>query len=707
MAAASNLEREREQKYAKIRAKEREAAALELAQDQWREGKDTRARTKASRLNPYGDASKAAEQERINASIRARQAEADAQAAAAASAPEGTVSDAMRQRGAEELQAGLDLYGMADKTRSVKVRNKDYEAVRDYTGAMGAGDAVGRRGLFSPGAVALAPPQQPPVQVVVQAPGAPPPQPPAAPPPTADPFQAPPGSPASLAAPPGAPVPAGAVGMAPGELPQPLPDVPIPLEEEDEAVPIVVPAAEGAEPTGVPEGAVPRGGFLQQQLDANEMQANALVGEQTEAALALRDAADQARTSLDEAAAAKADADARLEHELEASRAANKVVADLTTKAREMGPIDNRRAFKNMGIGKRILFGIQIALSSFGGRSQAEAHAGINRAIEDDIEDQRQELAKAGSDIDATRAVANDQANLLQQARSVVDDEQTAQDIVRVARMEQVKAELEARMSAAGIARVGSEQEVLLNSLEQEIAAKKLGIDAQAARNPQYFIKSQNVYGKGQREGMRLAGKKLIESGAGAGELADKQAGALEQDAAKGRIDEVLQQQKLAAKQGDKVAEQAWKFAEKTERLQSMNARIDQILAMDDIPGYGYTEGTDSVGKLDTDQLLELIIEDYGRIQSQGAIGEEERKAFREQVFRGVSFGDGRLLEGSEDRLRKNLEGIKQGATFRMEGLQRSLPPETSSYYDRVATPAQFDARYTGDAPLGAEVEED
>jgi hypothetical protein len=707
-SGAKDVERERERKYAKIRQKEREAAAVDLAQDQWREGKSTRARAKASRLNPYGDASKAAEQDRINESIRTRQAQADAEAAAAASAPAGTVSDDMRARGAQELQAGLDLYGMADAKRAVKVRNRDYESNLAYTETMApAGQAVSRRGLFSPGALQLpAPqPQQPPVQVVVQAPGAPPP----APPGSAAPLAAPPPGVAALPPEPaaGVPVPAGAVGTVPGQLPQALPDVPIPLEEEDEAVPIVVPAAEGP---GVPEGAMPRGGpggLLQQQLDAQEMQANAVVGEQTEAALALRDAADQAKASMDEAAAAKAEADARLEHELEASREANKVVADLTTKAREMGPIDQGRAFRNMGIGKRLLFGIQIALSSFGGRSQAEAHAGINRAIEDDLEDQRNELAKVGSDIDAARAVAGDRSNLLQQARSVIGDEQVAQDVVRVARLEQVKAELEARMAAAGIQRVGSEQEVLLNGLEQEIAAKNLTISQAAARNPEYFTKSVNVYGKNARAGMLLAGKKLVEQGVGASELADKQSGELEVDAAKGKIDELMQRQKLAAKQGDRVAEQAWKFAEKTERLQSLEKRIAALIdTEDDIPGYGYTEGVDSVGKLDTDQAIDLIIEDYGRIQSQGAINDEERKAFKEQVYKGVKFGDGRLLEGSEERLRKNLEGIRTGARLRMEGLQRALPPETSSFYDRVATPAQFDARYAGSTSADV-VEED
>lgn len=657
------------------------------------------------------------------------------QEAAATPARDPSVSDGIRDRGTRELQAGIQLYSEADRKRSVKVRNKDYESTRDYTNTMGAGQAVGRRGLFSPGSVALAPPPaQPPVQVVVQAPGAPPPAPPAAQPAPAavDPLQAAPG--AAPAAPAARAVPGGAVGVVPGQLPTaplgavPLEGEPPPDETPEQELARLEAEAAGIDPAaleaqaaadygpmdgagepmgpGVPEGAMPRGGLLQQQLDAREMQANAVVGEQTEAALALRDAADQARMSLDEAAAAKAEADARLEQELEASQAANRVVADLTAKAREMGPIDNRRAFKNMGIGKRILFGIQIALSSFGGRSQAEAHAGINRAIEDDIEDQRNELAKIGSDIDAARAVAGDRANLLQQARSVVGDEQTAQDVVRVARLEQVKAELEARMAAAGIARVGSEQEVLLNTLEQEIAAKKMTIDQAAARNPQYFTKSVNVYGKGTREGMKLAGKNLIESGAGAGEMADEQAGKLELEGEKGRLDQVLQQQKQAAKAGDKVAEQAWKFAEKTERLQSMNRRIDQLLALDDIPGYGYTEGVDSSGKLDTDQLLELIIEDYGRIQSQGAIGAEERVAFREQVYKGVKFSDGRLLEGSEERLRKNLEGLKQGATFRMEGLQRALPEETSSYYDRVAAPAQFDARFAGSTSADV-VEED
>jgi hypothetical protein len=651
-----------------------------------------------------------------------------------------STSDRMRARGSRELEAGLKLYGEADRKRTVKVANPDYKGTREYTTTMGAGERAARRGIFSPGAVQYqAQPAQPPVQVVVQAPGSlvPPPPPPAqAQQQPQLPQQALPG-PASVLPPeptmqaPAAPsrmVPPGAVGTVPGELPAgPLPDVPLegepPADEtpeqelarlEREAM-SVDPAsleaqaaadyggdeAQAGEPWPVEEEPA---GVLQRRLDAQEMIARDTVGAATEEAIALRDAATEARAALDEARASQEEQDALLAERLEASEIANRGVADLTAKAREMAAVDPRRAWADAGLARKAGFAIQIALSSFGGRS--DPLAALRRYVDESVEAETNALGKVGADIDAARGVSRDRAGLLEQARAVTSDKRTAEDIVRVAKLEQVRSELIARAAAAGVPLTGSEQEALIVGLESDIAELKVGIEARAARNPQYFTKSVGVYGKNARAGMLLAGKKLVEQGVGASELADKQDASVEEIGIKGVQKAMLEQAKQAAKSGDKSADQAYRFGSDTAVMQSVIGQVDALLSQDDIAGYGYTSGINTPGKRDTDAKIRLLLDDIGRFKSGGAITEDEIATFRAMVLDGVEFGDGSILETSEGRLRSNLNNLKASVNLRVKAIERGLQPEVRSYYNRNVMGADFAARWSGDGSPSV-VEED
>jgi hypothetical protein len=684
MANARDVERERERNAAKQLDMETASAGIRASQERWRERRSQRADARAARLNPYGDTDKAAEQERLNASIRSVRAQEEA--AAAAPDPVEDVAAKIRERGATNVAEGMKLMGMADAARSVQVRNKNYDAVKGYTDTMGAGQQVGRRGLFNPGAAQLQQPQAP-VQVVVQAPGAAPPPPPAAPP----------EAPAGLGA---LPVPAAAMAQgAPGQLPQPGPDVPVPLEEEDEAVPIVVPAADDGVDYMPPEqaGPNPNDPLLQQELDAEEGVAGAAVQAANAEADALEQASARAQNALDEAAAAQAEQEERLNNQLEAQQLANKQVETLTAQQREMGAVDPRRAWKNMGTGRKIGFAIQMALTRFGGGSTADVMAPLDRYVAADVDEQVQEHAKIASDIDSARKVAGDASNLYSQTLSAVGDPDTAKAMVEHARWQQIDSEMRAAIAAANPGMVTAEQEARLQQVQQKVAEKKMIIDAKAASNPEFFTKRVPVYGKNAREALLIAGKEKIKQGVGAESEASAYEGKVDLAEIDNRAKAHLQQAKLAAKQGNAAAKEAYQFGADTERLGAVNGMIDELLEKGDIDGYGYTEGVGTPGKADTDNQIRLILDELGRIKSGGAITEEELETFSKMVMSGVTLGDGSIFEGSEARLRKNLAQVKKSLQRRIDLRKRALSKEARQHYDRNVAGADFAPIWSGD----------
>lgn len=641
------------------------------------------------------------------------------------------VAEQIRARGARNVTEGMKLMGEADRSRSVQVANRNYGAIKGYTDTMGAGAKVGRRGLFNPQAAPqpAAAPAQPaaPVQVVVQAPGAAPPAPPQpAPQAPVVPEAAPQPAPAAS----GTPVPAAAIGRAPGELPAPAADLPpVPLEgepppdetPEQELARLEAEAAsmtpeqleaqaaadytgdaatdpmEGFDPYTLPGGtpdpfADP---VLQRQLDAEERAAGQRVAVAQAEADGLAHASEQARMALAEEQAAREEQDRVLRERLEASEVANKTVADLTAKAREMGAVDPKRAYSNMGIGRRIGFALQIALSSFGGRARADVFAPLQRYVDDDVEDQVQQRAKAAGDVDAARKVADDQASLLDQARAVVGDPDTAKAMVKQARWEQIKAQLQAEIGAAQPGMVSAEQEALLTKIEGEIAKNKAIVDQQAANNPQFFTKSVKVYSKGQREAMRLAGKEMIQSGVGAGERADEQAGKIELTGIEQQYKALEQQQAAAAKHGNKAAEQAYQFGKDTAVAQQVVGLVDKVLGQDDIAGYGWTAGpTIGTEAKNTESDLGAIAEAFGRLQSQGVISPDEEVRFREMISSGTGWG-------GEEQLRRNLQRIRTFVNLRIEAHKRGISPEARTYYDRNVAGSDF-APIWNDTDAGA-----
>ena len=239
---------------------------------------------------------------------------------------------------------------------------------------------------------------------------------------------------------------------------------------------------------------------------------------------------------------------------------------------------------------------------------------------------------------------------------------------------------------------MSAEQEAMLTHLEEDKAQAQMRIQMTAAQNPQYFVRSTYAHGKGAREGLRKLGEGLIDQATTSEQRAADQEGKVELK----RLDLLAKEQERAAARDDKVAEQAYRFGKDVERLEATNGMIQELLDQDDIAGYGYTEGYDSPGKMDTDGQLRLIIDELGRIKSGGAITEDEFASFSEMIKSGVELGDGSVWEGSETRLRKNLEQVQKFLKRKVASQERGLTQEARQFYNRNVANQDFDPRWSG-----------
>lgn len=647
-----------------------------------------------------------------------RQKHADEQAAAESASSDGGASpspsgaaDRMRERGSGSARAGLATMREADRKVSFQVANKNYGAVKGYTDAMQGDAPVARGGRFQAARAGLAqlgapaPAAPAPVQVVVQAPGA------TAPPPPAPQAAAAPPAPAG---PQPLAVPAGAIGRAPGELPPAaMPPVPLEgepppdetpeqqlarLEAEASMTPEQLEAQAAAdygpmEGTGEAEAPPPKAGIMQRQMDAEEEASNARVGMAQAEADAMADASAKYQDSLAQAEAAKAEQDAAVAEQLAATEEATKLVERTSKEAIDSAAIDPNRGWTDATTFQKV--GFTISSIALGIAGNANPEQWLNRYIDTDIAKQREQATKAQSNVGNAQSAADARTNLYQRTLSAVGDQRVAADVVRIARIDQITADLKARLSQAGVVQMSAEQERLLTKLEEDKAAAQMRVQSQAANNPKTFTRTAYVHGKYERQGMVAAGKGLIDSGVSATERADAQEADLEKIDYKGRADALAEKEKAAAKRGDKMAAKAYAFGKDTAVAQVVLGGIDELLAMDDMPGYGYTEGVETPGKMTTDSKIDAVLESLGRLQSQGAITTDELNNFGRMVYKGVKLGDGSVFEGSESRLRENLGIVRKMVERKVAAHERGLDPEARAYYNRVAG-ADFEERWTG-----------
>jgi len=657
--------------------------------------------------------SRAAENERIRAE-RARKEAAAAelearrieQGAAPATAP--SVAQEARARGAKDVEAGLAALRAAGEQRTIRSRNRMFPSVQRFTQAVGGGAPAARKGLFqgAQAAQARVAPGTPPAGPPAEAP--PTSAPPAVPPQTFDPFGQPVAAPPPAPAAPG--LPAGAVGVVPGQLPPgEVPGRAAPLEGEivpgegdvtfdfgEEEALAVTP--EEVEPLP-PEEPVGPESILQRQLDAEEALAQSRVDLAEAEAGALEEAAQARQEVLDEAEQAEQEAKDRIELQTAASEAATQRVEQASQAAIEAQAVDPRRAWANAGIGRKVGFLVQIAASSFGGG--ADPLSSLKRFIDQDIEAQREQAVKLSSDVDVARAAAGERSNMFQRTLQEVGDERVARDITTVARLNQVKAAFTSQLAAQGVAVQSAEQEAFLTGIEEEIAKKQLAIDQAAAQNPEFFTRTVAARSPGERRGLKLLGEGLIKGGLAAQEQATAQEGRVELRNLDAQIEQFAAQEQAATKANDRIAQQAFAFAKEVAPAKEGLAAIDDLLQRDDIPGIAFVASP--TGELtpsgqELANAVDDIIEAFARDRTGAVIGPEEAKKFRERIMRGTTLG-------GEAALRRNLTSLRRFVNNKVETFERTLPRETREFVNKNVNLAEFEPEFTGggDAPVVTE----
>lgn len=624
----------------------------------------------------------------------------------------------MRGRGYGDINTGAGLIAEAGRTVKVTKANPTFGAVKGYTDTMGSdAQREGRfKGVRDVGQVAEAvapaqPAQAPaPVQVVVQTP------------------QAAPASPAPAAPAParsGTPVPASALPKgAPGQAV--VPDAAVPMEGDADVVAqdqaqleqrlaSMTPEeqkawldAEGARldqqasaapasgqgdfqgaPSGVPEAAKPKG-VLQRQMNAAEDLSQAKVDMAQAEADAMTESAAQYDQALADQRKAEDGEKARVQAQLDARKQADTEIAGATKAFGEQQTLSPDKAWSNMASGRKVAFAIG-ALAS-GLRGSSDPLATVRNAVSMEVDAQAAKIAKLGSNLDAARSRGDSAeavyANVLQQ----VGDERQARSITEVARLNQIKANFEARLARDGTKVLSAEQEAFLTGLEGEIAGKQMQIDVQAAKNPRTITSSVNVYNKGQRDAMKATGKALVDAGGKAIASGDDFTGksALQGQELTFKAGENAQKQ--AATREDKIYGELGAFADKTEVAQQVVGLIDGLLVRDDIAGYGVTAGP-TVGNAANNVEADIgtIAEAFGRLQSQGVISPDEEVRFMAMLKDGTTLG-------GEKRLRQNLTRIKGMVNLRITAQERRLSKPARDYYNKNKNNAEIAARWSGGA---------
>lgn len=602
-----------------------------------------------------------AERRKRKASRRANRAKDEAAPQSQGPTRPRTPADRMREGGYESVRRGLQNIQESGRKRVVRQANPDYAAIKGYTDAMLGEGPIRRRDLFDPERHARARKG------------------------LADMFGESRGVP-------GGPGPGAPPGMDPERHARARRGIAklAGYDVEDPAQYLEQPAVEE-----VPYAQGPRDGLLQEQLDAN-----------VELATATRAVADAeyagAQESYDKMAALEQEAremqerqDAREQERYDAVQEATRSVEQAAQEANDLAAVDPKRMWANAKVGRKIGFVLSaIGLSLQGSTDPFRL---LNRYVEEDIEQQRQQHSKAQSRLGNAQAVVDERANQYARAREKGHSERVAFETSRIASMEKIKADILRRNAAAGIQQVSAQQEVLLNKLEQSIAASKARIQSAAARNPEYFVRTAYVHNKGTRDALQRLGEGQIDAGIDAGKRADEHAGRVELK----RMDIAQKQQEAAVKADDKNVQEAYKFGQDMQKLEPIIEGIDRLLDSPngDIPGYGATKSPlpefMSPGLAATEAEINLLVDGLARLKSGAAIGEDEFEMYSKMLRGGTSLG-------GEKRLRENLERVKRFLVDTQAAMERGLSREARAYYRRVAEPrlVDFSEQQTGDLPI-------
>jgi hypothetical protein len=381
------------------------------------------------------------------------------------------------------------------------------------------------------------------------------------------------------------------------------------------------------------------------------------------------------------------------DQQIEASRRADKRVTAAAQALTMQPDVDPNRYTASKGAGFRISAILTGALAGFAGM---DATAHLRAAIDDDIDSQKSNIGKRQQELAGALDEANIARQQYQQIFQDTQDEQLTDQIYRTAKLEAAKAELLQLQTELGVQTLSAEAQAFLADLDTQIAEQRMQISSRAAAIPEKFVRTVSTIGPNTAKALDRMSQEQIGLSGDLTKLGLTQGGAAEIEGAKAQADAAkaaasAQNEMLRGKGG--IYSEAQAFARATEEAQGVDALVGEMLAQDDIAGYGATASPIpnalSPGAKTTETKLKLIKESLGRMQSGGAITEDELDTFTSLVEGGTALG-------GESRLRQNLGELQKMIRARISAHERALSPEARAFVRRNEGLADFDPQYTG-----------
>lgn len=377
----------------------------------------------------------------------------------------------------------------------------------------------------------------------------------------------------------------------------------------------------------------------------------------------------------------------------ERSKAAYGLVAKTTERLASAPDVDPGRWWASRSNGQKVAATIGMMGRGLGGGNPQDF---LMEHIDRDIDAQKASFAQAATAAGAAQSQMGLARGLYADIRAQTQDEREADEIMRIAKLEQAKADFEAIAARSAIPSVMAAQNQHRLQLEQLIADRKLVLDKLAVHNvkrktivtPAYRVVKDPQTGALLKipiagPGQMAAAKYMLDQadksrGASRDVLATdvKGAQAIEGDLAKERV-----KQSGAPELSDADSKLLMAHVDNTQKAGVISDLIENFIAdygTKGIPGRGISSATDVVfspnERADANARLSQIVDSIGRLQSGGAITSDEAERFEEWINAG--FGDDRLIQ--------NLRNIQQMATASMKRSERALPDRLRAQYRRM-----------------------
>lgn len=338
--------------------------------------------------------------------------------------------------------------------------------------------------------------------------------------------------------------------------------------------------------------------------------------------------------------------------------------------------IDPDKGWAEKGTAAKIAAVIASGLLGFAGM---DPFAHIRSVIDDSIAAQKANQDRLRGRVDSAQGVQAASENLLGQLRTQLGDEALADEAYRLTMLQDIKAQSQAKLSNAQVNELSAAQAAFMNGLDQQIAETQRRLELTAATTPDRIYSSRSPYTPEQRAMLKAehaAGLKAVESGgAGAVEAIGKR------EADERKISGDVEKERIKGMQlSDADSKLLMQHVDNTQAagaLGDLIADFNADYAGKDIPGRGASRIVDWATPndvADAEVKLSLIEDTIGRLQSGGAITDDEAERFKGWIRAGV--GDEQLL--------KNLANIERLAQNRVKRSERALPDHISAQYRRV-----------------------